>query len=138
MCGAVRFRADNVPSDFGACYCDSCRRWSGDRFVGVHVDTQNLKVFGGADINSVRSSDWAERAFCRHCGSGLWFRITAGPQAGSTSLSVGLMDDVSGMKLAREFYVDRKTCLHELPEDREQMTTQQVEALFAPEGVSAQ
>lgn len=133
MCGVVSFTARNVPSGFGACYCDMCRRWAGDRFVGVHVMPQDLQIKGGTDINTIRSSDWAERAFCRRCGSGLWYKLLAGPDAGSTSLSVGLLDDASGMFLAREFFVDRKSCLHALPEGREQMTTAQIMARYGPD-----
>ncbi|MDP2580163.1 GFA family protein [Shimia thalassica] len=130
MCGAVRFTAQNVPSGFGACYCESCRRWSGDRFAGVHVASDDLDVTGADHVTTLQSSAWANRSFCKTCGSSLWYRLTDGPEAGSCSISVGLLDDASGLVLEREFFVDRKDCIHDLPADRIQMTTADITAKY--------
>jgi hypothetical protein len=130
MCGAVSFTATNVSSEFGACYCEMCRRWNGDRFVGVHVSFEGMQVAGENHIAVHKSSDWADRSFCKTCGSNLWYRLTDGPEAGNYSVALGLFDDVEGMVLAREFFVDRKDCLFELPEDRVQMTTAEINAKY--------
>lgn len=132
MCGAVSFTARNVPAEFGGCYCDMCRRWAGSRFNGVHVAHDDLQLSGRDHVQVVKSSDWAERAFCNKCGSALWYHLTEGPYANGVSLSVGLFDDPSGMTLKREYYVDRKTCLHQLPENRVQMTEAEVITMFVP------
>ncbi|WP_270725302.1 GFA family protein [Shimia sp. Alg240-R146] len=130
MCGAVNFTATGVSSEFGACYCDMCRRWNGDRFVGVHVPFGAMQIDGADQITTHKSSDWAERSFCKNCGSNLWYRLTDGPDAGNYSVALGLIDDVTGMTLAREFFVDRKDCLFDLPEGRIQMTTADIHAKY--------
>lgn len=132
MCGAVSFTAHNVPSDFGGCYCDMCRRWAGNRFNGVRVMRDDLKLSGSEHVQTIQSSDWAERAFCSKCGSGLWYHLRHGPNANRVSLSVGLLDDPSGMSLKREMFVDHKTCIHQFPKDRIQMTEDEAIAMFAP------
>ena len=35
MCGAVRFKAYEVETDFGACHCVMCQRWAGGPFFGT-------------------------------------------------------------------------------------------------------
>lgn len=109
-----------------------CRRWSGGRWIGVHIEMQDLQLSGAEEIATFKSSDWAERAFCKKCGSNIWYRVTEGPYASGVSIGVGLLDDTDEMKLAREFYVDRQTGAYEFPADRIQMTEAEVIALFAP------
>ena len=132
MCGAVKFRARNMPSTFGACHCDMCKRWSGGRWMGVHVDRDDLSLEGQDAITVFKSSPWAERAFCSKCGSNLWYHLTEGPDANGVSLSIGALDDTSGLTLAQEYYVDRQTDAYDFPEDRIQMTEAEVIAAFAP------
>lgn len=133
MCGAVSFTAQNVPDRFGACHCDMCKRWSGNVFNGVPVAIADMEIAGENRIRLIRSSAWAERAFCSECGSPLWYRMTEGDQAANRNLAVGLFDSTEGMTLGFEFYVDRKTSAHEMPEDRNQYTEAETLALFAPE-----
>lgn len=131
MCGAVTFVARNVPVDFGACNCDMCRRWSGGRWMGVHVGRDDLEISGLDAITTFKSSDWAERAFCAKCGSSLWYHVTQGAYSDVVSIGVGLLDDTSDMTAAREFFVDCKTAAYTFPEDRIQMTKAEVFAMFA-------
>jgi hypothetical protein len=132
MCGAVRFTVRDVPTGFGACNCDMCRRWSGGRWMGVHVARKNLTITGEDAIKTYRSSPWAERAFCGTCGSNLWYRLTEGPDADSVSISVGMLNETDDMKLTHEYYTDRNTGAYDFPEDRIQMTEAEVIAMFAP------
>ena len=132
MCGAVSFTATNVPSEFGSCYCDMCKRWTGSRMMGVHVNSDDLVLSGQDAVSTIKSSDWAERAFCNKCGSGLWYRVTEGPYANGVSIPVGLLDDTSDMKLVTEYYVDRKTCAYDFPPERQQLTEAEVIEMFAP------
>ncbi len=132
MCGAVKFTVAEPPCEFNSCYCDMCKRWTGSRFVAISVPADSVKITGSDAISTITSSEWAERAFCNRCGSGLWYKMTEGPMKGALGLSVGLLDDTDDMKLVREFYVDRKNCVYEFPEDRIQMTEAEVIAMFAP------
>jgi hypothetical protein len=49
------------------------------------------------------------RAWCRECGTGLWFKVTQdGPYAGNVELPIGLFDDASGLTMTNEIYIDHK------------------------------
>ena len=107
LCGAVRFVARDVPGTFGVCHCPMCRRWTGSALVEVSVKTENIAWEGVEHIAVRAGSDWAERAWCRECGTGLWFRQTKEDKwFGSTDLPLGLFDDPNGFELTHEIYVD--------------------------------
>jgi len=132
MCGAVTLRLQGAEDTFSACYCDACQRWGGGPFRGVSVKTENLGVDGEAHVGIVQSSSFAERAFCTKCGSGLWYRLTAGQYVGSTSVPIGLLDDTSGLKMIREIFTDEKADVVSFSGERNTMTGEEVFALYAP------
>ena len=109
MCGAVRFDARNVPDTYGICHCESCRRWTGSALLEVSIKTEDLTWQGVEHIATIASSDWAERAWCKKCGTNLYFVHTKQDQwFGSTDLPIGIFDDPSGFTLTHEIFVDAK------------------------------
>jgi len=92
-------------------------------------------VFEGQDAIAVYpSSAWAERGFCKHCGSPLFYRMKSD---GSYHLPVGLLDDTEGLTLVNEIFIDRKPSLYSFAEKTHQMTEAEVMAMFgAPPGES--
>ena len=109
LCGAVRFEARNVPGTFAICHCEQCRRWTGSALLEVSIKTEDLTWHGGEHIATRASSDWAERAWCKDCGTSLFFRHTKEDKwFGTTALLLGLFDDASGFILSHEIFVDHK------------------------------
>ena len=101
LCGAVTIAlAEPVPS-VELCQCDMCRRWGG-AFYAAQTGSQ-AEVCGEAAVSVYRSSDWAERAFCKTCGSNLWFRFLP---TGNRSFSAGLFDGARDHAIEREIFVD--------------------------------
>lgn len=109
MCGAVSFTAKDVPSTASICHCDMCRRWTGSALVGVDLLTANVTWQGEAQIAQLQSSDWAERAWCRRCGSHLYFHFTLNDEmAAYTEIPIGLFDDPNGFEITNEIFIDEK------------------------------
>ena len=73
LCGAVTFEAKNVESQVHACHCTMCRRWNGGPALAVAVGS--VTFAGEANIERYRSSEWAERGFCKICGSNLFYLL---------------------------------------------------------------
>jgi hypothetical protein len=71
------------------------------------------------------------RANCRKCGSAIWWRLTAGPYVGKTSISLGLLDDTDGMVLSGELFVDLKNSTDMIPEGISQMTSEEAAEIVA-------
>lgn len=109
LCGAVRFTANLTKREFGACHCEMCRRWTGSALLGITCAIENVDWTGAEHIATRQSSPWAMRAWCRGCGSSLYFRVTAeGPYSGEIELPIGLFDDASGLTMTNEIYIDHK------------------------------
>lgn len=109
MCGAVTFTASHVPTTAGICHCDMCRRWTGSALIGVSVPKDAVTWTGADCIRVVKSSSWAERAFCTTCGTGLYFRVTMDSDySKDVELPLGLFDDPNGFEITNEIYIDRK------------------------------
>ena len=80
-----------------------CRRWGG-AFYAAQTGA-SATVTGEDFITEYASSDWAKRAFCKACGSALWFRFLP---TGSRSFSAGLFDDAARHAIEKEIFVDER------------------------------
>ncbi len=109
LCGAVTFVARADKTEFGACHCKMCQRWTGSALLCVTVPQEQIEWSGSDHVATIQSSDWAERGWCNKCGSGLWYRVTAeGPHAGNYEVPIGLFDDPAGLTLTHEIFIDKK------------------------------
>ncbi|KIT15118.1 GFA family protein [Jannaschia aquimarina] len=130
LCGAARYRLTEAPTSYGACHCGMCRRWSGGIELGVQVMPGGITWEADETVETYASSVWAERGFCRTCGSNLFWRLTAeGPMQGMMSLSAGSLDDMSGLLFDTEVYIDAKPDSHAFAGERKRMTEADVMAM---------
>ncbi len=132
MCGAVSFTAADVPSEFGACHCEMCRRWSGSALLALTVKAADVTFAGEAHIRTLQSSDWAERAWCQRCGTGLYYRLTgdSGPGAGTMTMPLGIFDDPDGFTFSNEIFIDCKPDSFAYAGERERLTRAEVMAKY--------
>ncbi len=144
LCGAVRYEAA-VRSEVSACHCSMCRRWCGGPLFAVPAETvrfvDGAAGAGGGDpvhpasLRTIVSSAWAERGFCAKCGSGIFYRVTAeGPHQGFTTLTLGSLDDQSGLTLTREWYADLEPEAYHLAGAQERLSSEQIAAMFGDLG----
>ncbi|MEZ4321792.1 MAG: GFA family protein [Myxococcota bacterium] len=134
MCGAVRFELTALRDTFGACHCEMCRRWTGSALLGINVPDADITFTGTEHIQRFQSSDWAERAWCSRCGTGLWYRVTApGPLSGAYEIPIGLLDDANGLTMVREIFIDQKPDAFAYHGERTTLTRAEVLALYGVE-----
>lgn len=130
LCGAVRYELARRPDHMDYCHCAMCRKFGGP--MGIEVNPQDLSWQGEQAIQTYASSPWAERGFCRICGSSLFWRTTAqGDGPSFTSLNAGTLDDMTGLPLQTEIYIDAKPDGFAFAGDTKKMTGAEVMALFA-------
>jgi hypothetical protein len=128
MCGQVTYRAD-VGERVSVCYCKMCQRWASGVFMGV--ETHSFDVSDGAEhLGITKSSDWAERGFCRKCGANLYYHAT---EAGYLSVAFGSLDDTAGLSPRIQFYIDKRPAGFELAAETKEMTEAECIAFFAPD-----
>ena len=73
LCGAVSFTAEGVNGEVHACHCATCRKWSGASMLAM--GTAAVDFTGASNIARYDSSEWAQRGFCRNCGSNLFYQL---------------------------------------------------------------
>ncbi len=127
MCGAVTVSGVAKEPSVAACHCDMCRRWSSGPYFEVSCESVS---FEGEDcVTKIRSSDWAERAFCKVCGSNLYYHIIDSEEF---QIAAGLFDDQSELRLDMQVFVDAKPPFYTLADDTKTMTAAEVFAAYAP------
>ena len=128
LCGSVEIKITAEHNDVGACHCEMCRRWSSGPMMVVHVG-QDIEITGEENITAYQSSQWAERAFCKQCGTNLYYRLKG---SGEVALSVGLLDDQTGLLFINQIFVDEQPDFYELANETNKMTGAEVFAHYAP------
>lgn len=115
LCGAVSITAEHDGS-LTACHCGKCRTWGGG--AAFALSARNLDINGAEYIGRYRSSDYAERCFCKQCGTHLFV------QAGEKYLVVnaGLFTDNADFKLANQIFIDCKAPYYTLADDTPKLT----------------
>lgn len=128
LCGAVRFTAASCNNHVGACHCGMCRKWGGGPWLTV--DCGKEVSFEGEDAIAVYpSSDWAERGFCKHCGSHLFYRLRESRQY---MMPVGLFDEIDTPVFDHQVFIDAKPGWYDFANATKNMTGEEVFALYAP------
>ena len=102
LCGAVKVEATIREPTIGACHCEQCRRWTGGSPL-LTVPVADLRIRGRDDVHEFQISEWGVRAFCRKCGSNIYWRMA---DADVKNIAVGLLDDQTGLKQTEEIFVD--------------------------------
>lgn len=134
LCGAVRFRITGAPRHAAACHCGMCRKWSGGLFMVVETTSEDIAFDGRENIGLYQSSEWAERGFCKTCGSSLFYRLTvAGAHQGTCYVGLGTLDDPSGIAVTHEIFIDDKPDGYALAGETEKMTGAEVFQSVAPD-----
>jgi hypothetical protein len=94
-CGAVRYALRSRPFDAGYCHCRICQLTSGAPVMAfATVPLGDYQVTQG-EIALRRSSELAERGFCRDCGTPL--TIHAGYQPDTIDFTIATLDDPSAV-----------------------------------------
>jgi hypothetical protein len=119
LCGDVRFRCEGDILNAGACHCTQCQRWSGPYWSAVSVRQDQLVVENGAEsIAWYPSSERAERGFCVICGSSLFWR-EIGSEASEVDVSIGALEQPTGLKLTYHLHTASAGDTYEIPADAE-------------------
>ncbi len=95
LCGAVRFAASGPLRGVVYCHCSQCRKQTGHFYAATNVDDKDLTVAGTGDVTWYRSSEFAQRGFCKHCGSALFWKRDGSDEV---SIMAGAFEQPSGLE----------------------------------------
>jgi hypothetical protein len=111
LCGGVRYEVRGALRDVVACHCSQCRKTSG-HFVAMTNAPTTAIAFSAADsLTWYRSSESAERGFCKRCGGNLFWRELAGD---TISIAAGTLDPPTRLRIERHIFVADKADYYEI------------------------
>lgn len=84
----------------------------------------------GDDIAVYDSSDWAERGFCKNCGTHLFYKLK---QTQQYVVPAGLLDvEAESLTFDHQIFIDEKPVYYHFGNETEIMTGEEAFALYAP------
>lgn len=128
LCGEIRITAKRLGTNVGACHCGMCRRWGGGPLMAVDCGAE-VSFEGEDNVSVFDSSPWAQRGFCKTCGSHLFYRLK---ESGQYSVPAGLFDEDADFVLDHQVFIDEKPAFYAFANQTNDMTGAEVFAKYAP------
>lgn len=128
LCGSVKLSFELSDKHYHACHCEMCRKWGGGPLFSVDVG-QNLNFEGKEFIGTFSSSEWAERGFCKQCGTHLFYRLKDGNYC---NIPLGVLDEAEKFEFHLQVFTDKKLPSYNFVEKTINMTGEELFAKFAP------
>ena len=128
LCGAISFTTSST-KEIGVCHCGYCRRWGGGPLLAVHCGA-DFEVKGAEFVQKYASSEWAERAFCKQCGTHLYYKLLS---TGEHFVPAGALES-NDLHMATQIFIDNKPDYYAFSNETQTLTEAQVLALY---GMSA-
>ncbi|WP_413288346.1 GFA family protein [Bdellovibrio sp. HCB337] len=126
LCKKVRISISPEKNIFDACHCSMCRRWGGGPALTVEGG-KSFHIQGEEFVSIYDSSEWAQRAFCKNCGSHLFYHLK---NTQHYNFSLGLFEGVENFKFHVQIFVDSKPAFYDFANKTEMMTEAEVLAKF--------
>ena len=127
LCGEVKLSTTSTNNEVGACHCGMCRKWGGSSFLAIDCGS-NVSFDDEDNIGVYQSSEWAERGFCKQCGSHLFYRLKQNHQY---FIPVGIFDNSEGLIFDHQIFIDEKPEFYSFANETKNMTGEEVFAMFA-------
>lgn len=128
LCRAISILVKTMRKSIDGCHCQMCRRWGGGPLLVVDCGSDVL--FEGQDnITTFKSSEWAERGFCRQCGTHLFYRLKQNSQY---FIPVGLFEQPQDFVFEHQIFIDEKPGYYCFSNETKNLTGDEVFAQFAP------
>lgn len=126
LCGAVSVTAKTVSKSLGVCHCSMCRKWGGGPWLGVECGPE-ISWQGQENLVAFPSSAWAERGFCKQCGTHLFYRLKEPLQY---FVAAALFDDIADFEFDHQVFIDEKPEYYNFAEKTRVMTGAEVFAKY--------
>ena len=128
LCGTVRISLKTTHPSVAACHCSMCRKWGGGPALALE-EVSEVQIEGADNVSVFSSSEWAERGFCKTCGTHIFYRLKEG---GQYSIHAGLLDNDDDLVLDQQIFIDEKPSFYSFANKTKNMTGAEVYAMFAP------
>jgi hypothetical protein len=101
QCGKVRYGLYVAPENSHACHCRMCQRATGGLFAALAGAPKAAFAWTQGEPAVVESSNLAQRAYCRDCGTPLSFSYNL-PEA-RFYVTIGSLDDPQAAPIIKQY-----------------------------------
>jgi hypothetical protein len=115
LCGAVSFEIEGPLLAPSLCHCSQCRRLHGAPGAYTSAPITAYRITGEESLNWYPTSQRAEQAFCKICGSKLFWREVGGGTV--LEATMGCLDAPTGLKLSRHIFARSQGDYYEIGHD---------------------
>ncbi len=126
LCGQIELTIHNVEPHVDACHCGMCRKWGGSPLLGMSCHKLDIK--GPEHMTIYDSSEWAQRTFCKHCGTHLFYKIKGQEHYFVTS---GFFEKLTNLHFKEEIFIDEKPDFYDFANNTKKLTAQQTIEKYA-------
>ncbi len=109
LCGAVKYTVSGPLRPIWQCHCVRCQKTTGNFMAASGALATNIAVDQTGALTWFSPDDDANvaYAFCRHCGSSLFWRIVdQDPADEHWSICAGTLDDAVGLRTEAVWFTD--------------------------------
>jgi len=114
LCGAVRYKITGPLRNVVVCHCSMCQKLHGGSGAHSKALKADIQITNDKGLVWFRSSEIAQRGFCRECGSSLFWQPF---KQDATGILAGSLDDTSGLKTIGHIFVSEKAHFEALTDD---------------------
>ncbi len=127
LCKKIKVSVTQLNTDLGVCHCSMCRKWSAGPFLGVDCGS-DVTIEGKEHLGVFNSSDWAERAFCKNCGTNMFYRLKDSQQ----HIFSSEVFNETELNFDHQIFVEEKPSYYDFSNETKKMTGAEVFAAYAP------
>ena len=111
LCGAVAFRVEGLLRDVINCHCHRCRRFTGHHLAATSAAVGHVAIDDADGQLTWFPVDEAGYAFCRRCGSSLFWEGRSTP--GWLSICAGTLDPPTGLRTVEAWWTSEASDYHD-------------------------
>jgi len=128
LCNNIKISAPSISNKVWACHCATCRGWGGGPSLSVDCGT-DVAFEGEENIAVYDSSQWADRGFCKQCGTHLFYRLKGNQQY---FMPAALFKADDEFKLDIQVFIDEKPEYYCFSNETRRLTGEEAFAEFTP------
>lgn len=127
LCKAITVSVTPSKLHVDACHCTICRTWGGGPMFAIG-GLQDFQLKGSEHVSVYPSSEWANRGFCRHCGTHLYFHLNDQDQY---LVPAGLVAGDHTLTFHMEVFIDEKPPFYEFANPTRKLTGEELFKLYS-------
>jgi len=124
LCGKIAIDVQNFHFEVGACHCSMCRKWGSGPLLTIEAGAaENITIRNEQLVSRYQASEWAERGFCSHCGSNLFYHLLP---TDAYSIPIDLFENQGDVVLSVEVYYDQKPAYYEFANETKKISETEI------------